>query len=120
MVADQTDEKQITVELPLIPDLNNGNSAIISYELQCDDGHGGEFKSIGGYNTLSLVTQYTITEGIQRGRTYRLKYRALNGAGWSEFSDALYALAATVPTAPPAPLLESATGTSIELRFLES
>jgi hypothetical protein len=65
--------------------------------LQIDDGVGGPFISVGGYNINSLLTYYTITTGIIRGRTYRLRYRALNGAGWSSFSPILFALAATVP-----------------------
>jgi hypothetical protein len=49
-----------------------------------------------------------------------LIYRTLNGAGWSDYSPILYALAATVPAAPPAPILTSATGTDIILAFGES
>ncbi len=101
--------------MPLIPDSNNGNSAIISYELSCDDGLGGEYSVVGGNNPISLVTEYTITSGIVRGRTYRLIYRTLNGAGWSPYSLPLYALAATVPQAPPSPVLIQATGNSIQL-----
>lgn len=67
-----------------------------------------------------MVTKYTISSGIERGNTYRLRYRTLNGAGWSDYSDILYALAATIPEAPPAPTLFSATGTSITLNFKES
>jgi hypothetical protein len=64
-----------------------------------------------------MLTRYTITEGIYRGRTYRLRYRTLNGAGWSDYSPILYATAATIPSAPPSPTLNSATGTSIVLDF---
>lgn len=117
LIDDLTDDTMISVSLPLIPDSDNGNSAIISYELLCDDGLGGDFRSIGGFSPISLVTEYTITEGIERGRTYRLIYRTLNGAGWSDYSPTLYALAATVPSAPPAPTLISSSGTSIKLGF---
>jgi hypothetical protein len=34
--------------MPLIPDTSNGNSAIISYDLEMDDGNGGDFYSVGG------------------------------------------------------------------------
>lgn len=57
---------------------------------------------------------------IQRGLTYRLRYRTLNGAGWSDYSPVLYALAATVPTPPPPPSLVSASSTAIHLSFEES
>ena len=115
-----TDDTMISVSLPLIPDADNGNSAIISYELLCDDGLGGDYVSVGGLDPISLVTEYSITQGIERGRTYRLIYRTLNDAGWSDYSPALYALSATAPSAPPAPTLVSATGTTIKLAFKES
>jgi hypothetical protein len=68
-----------------------------------DDGLGGAFSNIGGFSPISMVTTYTITNGIVRGRTYRLRYRVLNGAGWSPLSGYLFAKAATVPSAPAAP-----------------
>lgn len=67
-----------------------------------------------------MVTQYTITDNIVKGRTYQAKYRVLNGAGWSDFSSILFATAASVPKAPPKPTLGSATGSSITLNFEES
>ena len=42
--------------MPLIPNADDGNSAIISYELVCDDGLGGPMQPIGGYDPTSLVT----------------------------------------------------------------
>lgn len=75
---------------------------------------------MGGYDPLSLVTTYYISNGIVRGRTYRLRYRTLNGVGYSGYSPLLYATAANVPNAPPSPYLISATGTSIQLGFYET
>lgn len=106
--------------MSLIADADNGNSAITSYELDMDDGIGGSFSPVGGYDSDSLNITYTITAGIVRGRTYRFKYRAKNGAGWSDYSPILYATAATYPSAPAAPTLYSATGSSITLDFSES
>lgn len=85
-----------------------------------DDGIGGDFVEIGGFTQNSLVTSYTVKEGIERGRTYAFRYRTLNGAGWSDYSPILYAIAATVPAQPPAPTFVSATGSSISLHFYES
>lgn len=120
LITESTDDTQITVTMPLIPESGNGNSAIISYQLDIDDGIGGDYSPVGGYDPLSLITTYSITSGIVRGRTYRLRYRSLNGAGWSGYSPLLYATAATTPSAPSAPTLDSATGTSITLNFYES
>lgn len=57
--------------MPIIATASNGNSAIISYNLQLDDGLGGAFINVGGYSPISMVTQYTITQNIVKGRTYR-------------------------------------------------
>ena len=89
--TDLTSDTQITVNLPLIPDANNGNSPIISYNMEMDDGLGGEWITVGGLETYSLTTSYTIVSGINRGRTYRFRYRTSNSAGWSGYSDILYA-----------------------------
>lgn len=56
-----------------------------------------------------------------RGRTYRLRYRALNGVGWGPYSDVGTALAAQVPLRPAAPTLAAPpAGTSLTLGFKES
>lgn len=107
----------LTVSMPVILDANNGNSAILSYHLLIDDGEGGEFRTVGGYPINSMLTEYTVTEGIEKGKTYRTKYRVLNAAGWSDYSDIFFITAATVPAAPPAPTLSSSSATSITLAF---
>lgn len=111
LVGSETNITHVTVTLPLIADTNNGNSAIISYQLDIDDGQGGSFSPVGGYDPLSLITYYSISQGIVRGRTYRLRYRTLNGVGYSGYSPLLYATAANVPSAPASPKLIGATGT---------
>jgi hypothetical protein len=115
-----TNITHVTVNLPLIPDASNGNNAIISYQLDIDDGQGGAYRPVGGYDPLSLLTFYSIKEGIVRGRTYRLRYRTLNGVGFSAYSPLLYATAANVPGAPAAPVLVSATGSSITMSFTQT
>jgi hypothetical protein len=67
-----------------------------------------------------MLTTYQIISGITRSKTYRLRYRTSNGIGWSDFSPILYALAANVPSRPPAPVLLIATGNSITLKLFES
>ncbi len=120
LVQAETNITHVTVTLPLIADADNGNSAIISYQLDIDDGQGGTFSPVGGYDPLSLVTKYSISQGIVRGRTYRLRYRTLNGVGYSLYSPLLYATAAGVPTAPPSPTLKEASANSITLNLFET
>jgi hypothetical protein len=105
----QQSDKFIKVQMPLIPSNKSGNSPIISYNLQMDDGLGGDFSSVAGFKINSMQTEYTLSQ-VKRGGTYRLRYRVLNRVGWSVYSPTLYALVATKPSAPPAPKLDSATG----------
>ena len=65
-----------------------------------------------------MVLEHTFP--CDRGLIYRLRYRAMNGVGWGEYSDTLSALCAEPPRPPSAPTLASATGTSMELKFEES
>lgn len=118
--ADYTDDTQITVTMALIADSDNGNSPIVTYHLVMDDGEGGEFTTVGGYEPYSLTTTYTITEGITRGYTYQFKYRTRNSAGWSDYSNVSYITAARVPLAPATPTLSSAAANTITLAFTES
>jgi len=73
----------------------------------------GVFSSIFTLNPI-----FTITSGIYRGDTYRLRYRAVNFNGWSNFSGIAYIQAATAPSIPPAPVYVSSTATSITLLIL--
>ena len=82
---------------------DDGGSPILSYSLEIDDGKGGSFSKVVGFNSNSLLTAYTITSGIESGRTYRLIYRVKNAVGWGEYSPETFILAADVPVAPPSP-----------------
>lgn len=79
------------------PEPNNGGSAIISYELVMDDGMSGAFTTINGLESNSLLTTFTVTESIIKGRRHRFRYRAKNVVGWGPYSDDSFILAATVP-----------------------
>ena len=46
----------------------NGNSPILSYSLEIDDGLGGSYTKLVGYTSNSLITSYTISSGIIKGR----------------------------------------------------
>lgn len=79
------------------PAPDNGGSPIISYELVMDDGMSGEFTSLIGLSAESLLTTFTVSEGVIKGRRHRFKYRAQNTVGWGPYSDSEFVLAATVP-----------------------
>jgi hypothetical protein len=81
----------------------DGGSALLSYELQMDDGLGGDFVTLVGYTPHTMATHYTVAEGILKGRVQRFRYRAKNSVGWGPYSAEASILPATVPSAPAAP-----------------
>lgn len=108
-----TNESVIKVYYGPQPDSDNGGSAILSYELQIDNGRGGNFTSLIGYEVYSLETSYTLSYNITAGGIYRFRCRSLNINGWSSWSEITYIKAASVPSRPPAPKLINAISTSI-------
>lgn len=95
---------------------DNQGSAILSYEVQIDDGLGGSFISFAGTTSNHLELSAETSSGIVQGRTYRVRYRARNVNGRSGFSPIASILAASPPDAPPAkPLYITSTSTSITL-----
>jgi len=78
----------------------NGGSPLIASELQMDDGNAGEFSVI--FSTSEVFT-YIVTDGIERGKIYRFRYRVRNINGWSQFSEIGYITAFSTPSIPPAP-----------------
>lgn len=85
-----------------------------------DNGQGGDFISLIGYDSDNLDSTFTVTSKIEEGVYYRFRYRAKNVNGWSDFSPITYIQAATIPLRPPAPVFMTATSTSIVLHILPS
>jgi hypothetical protein len=69
---------------------------------------GGNFVEVVGYTTLYTLNSILVTSGIQSGKTYRLRYRAHNSQGWSEYSPIGEILAATIPGASSQPTTQVA------------
>jgi hypothetical protein len=65
------------------------------------------------FETSSAYYQANLTTGL----TYRVKYRAANINGWSDWSPIGFIQTATVPSAPIAPSMMSATGSQLVLRI---
>jgi hypothetical protein len=103
--ASVTNQHRIKVNYGPQPASENGGSAILTYELQIDNGYGGGFTSlIGGEGAEnSLETSYLIEQGIIGGNIYRFRFRSRNINGWSEFSEVVHIKAATIPIRPAAP-----------------
>lgn len=114
-----TDTSQIAVSYGALTAAQNGGSDVLSYELQVDDGRGGDFRSLLGNETSgdSLETFYVLGEGITGGGLYRFRYRARNVNGWSIFSPVAYLRAADAPGRPAAPILVSVDATAFTVRL---
>jgi len=68
-------------------DIQNGGSAILSYNLQWNAGSGEVNVNLAGYSTAYLHSFLTVTSGVTAGALYNFRYRARNVYGWGEFSD---------------------------------
>lgn len=97
------------------PQPDNGGSPIISYELVIDDGMSGKFTSVNGFSQNSLLTTFTVSQNILKGRNHRLKYRAKNIVGWGPYSDESFVLAATVPARSERPYFLSFTDDKLSI-----
>ena len=73
---------------------NDGGSPIVSYSLEVDDGQGGNFIPVFGYLSNSMALSYTFTNNVERGKTFRARYRVRNAVGWGDYSPIGYILAA--------------------------
>ena len=65
--ASITNQDIIKVNYGPISATLNGGSPILSYELQMDDGLGGNFTSLVGLLTPSLETTFVVRQGIKGG-----------------------------------------------------
>lgn len=82
-----------------------------------DDGRGGNYVSQVGYLSPYLTPTFTAAQGVVRSLTYRFRYRARNCKGWGPFSDELYVLAVSNPSAPPSVQRVSSDSTQITLKL---
>ena len=88
-------EHALAVQMPIVT--LNGGSTLTQYELFGDDGLQSELAS------LYVGLNRTVEVASVLGRNYRFKYRVMNVVGWSEFSEVVTFLAASVPAKPLSP-----------------
>lgn len=73
---------------------------LTNFEIVMDDGFGGGFQTVAGGSLGTHLTTFAVlstnaSDGgivvqINRGFTYRFKYRAQNVIGWSDYSPITY------------------------------
>lgn len=69
--------------VPLTTTDQTGDSEILSYNLQYDQGN-GSWISVVGVSTYHTETEAFITANLEAGVEYKIRIRALNIYGWSE------------------------------------
>jgi hypothetical protein len=80
---------------------DTGGSAIVSYELDINDGAGGTtFTAEVGFLTPYTLNNILLSTSITSGATYVFKYRDQNIFGWGLFSPETSLIAATTPDSP--------------------
>jgi len=88
--ASITNKERIAATWSAIPASSNGGSEILGYQLEQDDGAGGDFVVLTGEGVAGaedyLKLSYTAYAGIVEGVTYRFRYRGKNAAGWGPYS----------------------------------
>lgn len=115
-ISSLTGPTQLAIQFELFDTVaEDGGSPILQYELQYDDGARGSYKSIYTLNPINIIT-----DGIQHGLEYRLRYRAQHFNGWGPLSDIAYIVAAGIPLKPPAPLYVSTTSTHATVMLLQT
>jgi hypothetical protein len=65
-------------------------------------------------SVVTLDRQYQISS-LQKGQSYRFRYRVVNKVGASDWSPESVLIPAVVPSAPPKPMFVSADSTTISL-----
>jgi hypothetical protein len=93
-----TDEHTVAVNIVIVPGYHG--APIVSYNIEIDDGFGGDFREVQGqtFNNLSLTG--IVNTNIVSGVSYRLRYRARNEIGFGEYSEVAYILTASKPVNP--------------------
>lgn len=84
--GDKTSVNQLEVTWQALLSPNNGNSDVLSYNLQWDAGTGDCTMDLVGATVPYTGLSYIVTQGITFDRTYCFRVRALNVYGWGEFS----------------------------------
>jgi hypothetical protein len=117
-----TGTASITVDYHPLTGTARGGAAILSYELQWDQGPGvGAWVELVGYASDSLLAVYTVADPadpsyVVSGQVYNFRYRAKNRQGWGAFSTATGIMAAAAP-GQLSPVATSMNGARVKLSW---
>lgn len=95
---------------------DNGGGTIESYHLQYARTYVGDWIDLVGYPYNSLSTIYTLSN-LQKGESYKFRFRVKNQIGWSDYSDESQSLAAEAPGILAPPSINTVSSTQVILDF---
>ena len=99
---------------------DDGGSDILSYHLQRTEPGGSTFFDVVGSNqNMTLNTEAQVT-ALQKRRSYRFRYRAINSVGPSGWSEEAFLVPAIKPERPPQPVYGSSGDDEIVLALARS
>ena len=90
-------DTQVQAEWTALSSPADGDSPVLSYELQWDQGN-STWVSLAGSASYYTGTSYTVALGITTGSTYQFQVRASNKWGWGAFSPVTPIVAASAPS----------------------
>ena len=98
-INETTSESRIDFKWdPLVTHTETGGTPILSYNVQWDRGFSGIiFFDLAGYSSDFMLTTYSATAKITKGRVYYVRVRAKNYWGWGPFSTVMQIKASTAP-----------------------
>jgi len=115
----------ITVDYHPLTGTARGGAAVLSYELQWDQGPTvASWVELVGYTSDSLLNVFTVEDGadptyVVSGRVYTFRYRAKNRQGWGAFSQPTSIMAAAVP-GQLSPIVTVMNGARVKLAWTTS
>ncbi|MCP3681809.1 MAG: fibronectin type III domain-containing protein, partial [bacterium] len=116
-VGSNTKDNQAEITITHLTGISTGNSAILSYQIECDSAGNNAFSVVTGNHPAStfLGTSYTYT-GLSKGSTYNCKYKAINVYGSSPYSSSTAYKTATIPD-QMSPLVSLNNGPNVKITF---
>ena len=115
----ETTEKQIKVNwVTQTTEIQIGGSVILTYNLQWDKGTGNEdWADLIGFPGDSLLTTYTVTAGLVKGKNYRFRLRSKNIYGFGDFST-IFTIRSSEEPEMPAPVTTTISDVNVVISWI--
>jgi hypothetical protein len=99
--------------------IQSGGSQILSYQIDYDHNtQESEWRELKGFSSNDHSLE-TIKDGLTISLEYRVRYRAKNIFGWSEYSDVTSIYTIMVPDVASTPVETTLIGTNVVFNWIE-